>query len=62
MDYEDQYILYVGLFTVSLLALLFTSYNTKILHELIIIYGLMLITGLSIYHSLNSVQEIINKG
>ena len=61
MDNEEISIIYAGLFAVCLLMLLFTSYNfTHNIPALVIIYGLMIITGLATFHAMGSAQESIN--
>jgi len=54
MENHEINILYVGVFSFCLLALLFTSYNFKDLPSLALIYGLMVITGLSVFHALGA--------
>ena len=59
MDKEEINILYAMIFIFSLLALLFTSYNFKDLPSLVLIYGLMVITGLSTFHALGATIDSI---
>jgi hypothetical protein len=61
MDNEEISIIYTGVFVFCLLILLFTSYNFKDnIPALVITYGVMVITGLSVFHALGSVQDFID--
>lgn len=63
MDYDEWYLLYVGILVFCELMLLFTSYNFyHNIPALIITYGVMIITGLTMFHALGSVQDYISSG
>lgn len=62
MDNEAILLIYVGLFSISLTMLLFTSYNfTHNIPVLILIFGLMIITFLATHHAINSIRIEIDK-
>lgn len=52
MDKDVELSIYVLLFTLSLLVLLFASYHMADIGDRIIVYGIMLITGLTLYRTM----------